>query len=207
MSRKKPIIGLCGGIGAGKSAVAAEFGRQGCLVVDSDELNRHVLRRPDVLNTLRSWWGDAVVGPNGEPDQRRIAGLVFADSDQKVRLEELVYPLIAELREAMIKTVGEDRTVKAIILDSPLLFESNLDRRCDSIVFVEASRAQRLQRLQQARNWDEAQLRQREQWQKPLDFKRSHSEFVVDNEGSPDRLSPQITEILDRVVSRHTVQS
>jgi dephospho-CoA kinase len=202
MSRKKPIIGLCGGIGAGKSVVAAEFERAGCLVIDSDRLNHEVLKRADVLATLRQWWGAEVVAANGEPNRRRIAEVVFADPAEKRRLEELVYPLIAELREGMIRMVSEDRAVQAVILDSPLLFESNLDRLCDTIVFVEASRSQRLQRLRQTRKWTEAQLRERERWQKPLDFKRSRSEFVLDNEGSPDRLRPQVADILEKVVSR-----
>ncbi|GAF79474.1 unnamed protein product, partial [marine sediment metagenome] len=51
MSRRKPIVGLCGGVGAGKSMVAKEFERLGCLVIDSDRLNHEVLRRPDVLQT------------------------------------------------------------------------------------------------------------------------------------------------------------
>jgi len=205
MTAKKPIIGLCGGIGAGKSRVATEFERLGCLVLDSDHLNHQVLRRPEVLATLREWWGDAVVGPAGEPDRERIAEIVFARSGERRRLEELVHPLIAAWRWDMITAAFEDQAVKAIILDSPLLFESNLDRLCDTIVFVDASWPRRLQRLQQGRHWTAEQLRQREQWQRPLDEKRLRSEFAINNEGPPDRLGPQVAEILQKIVSRHTV--
>ena len=207
MASKKPIIGLCGGIGAGKSQVAAEFEQLGCLVIDSDRLNHQVLSRPDVLATLREWWGADVVPPGGKPDRHRIAAIVFADPDQKQRLESLVYPLIATLRKAMIDAVSEDEAVKAVILDSPLLFESNLDELCDSIVFVEASLAQRLQRLRGSRNWDEAQLHQRERWQKPLAYKRSRSEFFVNNDGPPDQLRTQVIGILEKIASRHSTRS
>ena len=206
MSPKKPIIGLCGGIGAGKSLVAAEFERLGCAIIDSDRLNHEVLRRPEVLATLRQWWGDQAVTANGGPNRRRIAEIVFADAEQKRRLEELVYPLIAELREHMIKAVIERRAVKAVILDSPLLFESNLDRFCDTIVYVKASRAVRLRRLQRARDWNEEQLRRREQWQEPLASKRSRSEFVIDNQGPPERLRPQVIDILGRIVSSYAAK-
>ena len=60
-----------------------------------------------------------------------------------------------------------------------------------------------LQRLQQARAWTEDQLRQREQWLEPLTKKRSRSDFVVNNEGSPDRLRPQVVDILEKVVSQY----
>ena len=206
MTASKPIIGLCGGVGAGKSRVAEEFARQGCLVIDSDRVNHELLRRPDVVATLRQWWGDGILGPDGLPDRRRIAEIVFADPVQKQRLEALMYPLIDALRGSMILKVDEDRAVKAIILDSPLLFESNLDRHCDAIVFVDAHRSHRLQRLQQTRGWSAAQLAAREQWQLPLAEKRSRSDFRVDNDGPPDRLPPQVHDILDRVLARHAAR-
>ncbi|MFH1747924.1 MAG: dephospho-CoA kinase [Planctomycetota bacterium] len=203
MGRTQPIIGICGGIGAGKSLVATEFERLGCLVVSSDRLNHEVLRRPEVLAKLRNWWGDEVIAADGSPDRQRIAELIFADADKKRRLEDLVYPLIAQLRQDMINAVSEDQAVKAIILDSPLLFESNLDRLCDTILFVEIPREQRLRRLQQSRSWTEDQLRQRERWLIPLADKRSRCDFVINNEGTPDQLRPQVVDILKKVTSRH----
>jgi dephospho-CoA kinase len=206
MGLKKPIIGLCGGIGAGKSLVAAEFERLGCMIIDSDRLNHEVLRRPAVLATLREWWTDDVVDANGEPNRRRIAEIVFADGEQKQRLERLVYPLIAELREDMIRKVNEDQAAKAVILDSPLLFESNLDSLCDTIVFVETSRTKRLQRLKQSRHWSNEQLREREQWQEALTDKRSHSEFIINNDGPPEQLRPQVMNILGKIVTRNSAK-
>ena len=61
MKADKPIIGLVGGIGAGKSRVAAEFARQGCLVIDADRQNHEVLRRPEVTAQLVAWWGPGVL--------------------------------------------------------------------------------------------------------------------------------------------------
>lgn len=203
MSGRKPVIGLCGGIGAGKSRVAAEFERLGCFVIDSDRINHEVLGRPDVLATLRTWWGEEIATPEGAPDRRRIADIVFADAEQKLRLERLVHPLIVEVQAGMIRAVQEDQAVKAVILDSPLLLESNLDRLCDTVVFVDAGRACRLERLQQSRRWDEEQLREREQWQWPLADKRARSEFVIDNDGPPEQLRPQVTKVLELVQSRY----
>ena len=200
---KKPIIGLCGGIGAGKSRVAAEFEQLGCLVIHDDELNHEVLRRPDVRDTLRQWWGPEVIDPGGEPNRKRIAEIVFTDPVQKQRLEGLVFPLIARRRADMITTVKDRPAIKAIVIDSPLLFESHLDRECDSIVYVEASAARRLRRLRQARGWNTEELRRRERWQTPLDEKRSRAEFVVDNDGAVERLGSQVAVILQAIIARH----
>lgn len=203
MARKKPIIGLCGGIGAGKSRVAAEFEGLGCLVLDSDRLNHEVLRRREVLAQLREWWGEQVVTAEGSPNREQIAALIFTDAGRRQRLQGLVYPLIARLRADKILAANRDPAVKAIILDSPLLFESNLDRECDTVVFVDASLACRLLRLAEGRGWSEEKLRERERWQLPLADKRMRSEFVIDNEGPPERLRPQVIDILEKIVVQH----
>lgn len=200
----KPIIGLCGGIGAGKSQVAAEFERLGCLVIDSDRLNREVQKRPEVVQTLRSWWGDAVVGPDGCLRPDRIADIVFADEQQKRRLEACLHPLIARLREDKISEGLRNPAVKAIVLDSPLLLESNLDRLCTTIVFVDASEARRQERLRKTRGWDLPELRRREQWQRPLAEKRARADYVLHNDGTLAELRQQATDVLARIVSSHT---
>lgn len=202
MMSSKPVIGLCGGIGSGKSAVAAEFGRQGCLVVDSDRLSHEVLAGPAVVQELRRWWGDEVVSPDGKPDRGRIARIVFSSADEKRRLEGLLYPLISARRAAMIRAVEEDPAVKAIVLDSPLLLESRLDRHCDFIVYVEADEPQRIARVRASRGWNAEELRRRQDWQQPLEPKRARADFVVSNNGMLAQLGPQITDILNTILAR-----
>ena len=201
MRSSKPIVGICGGIGSGKSRVAAEFERQSCLVSDSDRLNHEVLETAAVQATLRGWWGDEVVAADGRTNRRRIGKIVFEDDAARVRLESLVYPLIDKRRQAIISRGLSDPSIRAIILDSPLLFESGLDRLCDRIVFVHADELTRLTRLQETRGWDRDQLRRRERSQKSNEYKRSHSDFEIDNNGPESRLRPQVIEILKQTVN------
>ena len=203
MERVKPIIGLCGGIGAGKTTVARELERLGGLLIDSDRLNHEVLRRPEVARTLREWWGAGVIGPDGAVDRKRIAELVFHDAEQKRRLESLVHPLIAGLRQDMINVGTGDPKVRAIILDSPLLLESNLDRLCHAVILVEASETQRLQRLHRTRGWDKRELRRREHWQLSLAEKRARSRHVVRNEGSIEQLRAQAEDVFEQILAEH----
>ena len=72
-SGRVPVIGLCGGIGAGKSAVAGILAELGCVVSDSDHEAAEVLAEPDVVETLRSWWGDAVLDSNGRANRAAVA--------------------------------------------------------------------------------------------------------------------------------------
>lgn len=200
MDCQKPVIGLSGGIGSGKSRVAAEFERRGCLVIDSDRLGRELLGEPAVIQTLREWWGAGVISPDGTIDRSRIAEIAFGDPAQKRRLEGYLHPLIADRRRHIISEVGHHAAIKAIVIDSPLLFESHLDRECDAVVFVDADEAERLRRVRETRGWDERELRRREQWQLPIDEKRARSGFVIDNQGPVERLDPQVDTILQALL-------
>ena len=204
MERDKPIIGLCGGVGAGKSTIAREFQRLGCRVIDSDEISRDILMRPDIIRTLTAWWGSEILRRDGRPDRRQIADLIFKDEDQKRRLESLLHPLILDQQEVIITGGIRDHKVAAIILDSPLLFESNLDRRCDAVVFVEACESLRLRRIESVRQWGVEELRRRESCQTPMAEKRARSRFSILNEGSIEQSRSQVVRVLQQVQAEYS---
>ena len=193
--RRLPVIGLAGGIGAGKSTVAKSFERHGCFVIDSDARARAALDRPDVRDTLVRWWGDSILAPDGRADRSKIAAIVFADPEQRARLERLVHPIVREDRAAMIREALA-AGARAAIVDAPLLFEAGVDAECDCVVFVDAPHEQRLDRVRQTRAWDEAELNRREASQLPLDDKRRRSRHIVDNSGKLGGIDTQIARIL-----------
>ena len=145
-----------------------------------------------------------VDAPIGQIDRRRVAEVVFEDAEQKRRLESLVHPLIVALQEDMISAGTGDPKVSAIILDSPLLLESNLDRLCHAVVFVEVSQPQRLRRLRESRGWDIQELRRRERWQMPLEDKRARSRFTISNEGTIEQLRSQIKDVFEQVLTEYS---
>jgi len=202
LSQRKPVIGLTGAIGSGKSRVAAALAELGCLVIDSDKLGHEVTEQPDVVRALAAWWGPDVLRPDGRLDRRKVAQIVFADRGEKTRLETLVHPLIAERRRAIIAGVDKHSAIKAIVLDSPLLLESNLACECDAVVFVHASDQQRLRRVRE-RGWDAQELARRDRWQLPVREKRARADFVIDNDGSPEAIGPQAARVLEQVLERH----
>ena len=201
--RAKPIIGLCGGIGSGKSLVAQELARLGAVVIDSDRLGHEALARPEVVARLREWWGAEVLDAGGRPDRARIARIVFGDGEARRRLEGLIHPLIAAARADIIRRSVEDPAVSAIVLDSPLLLEFALDRLCDEIVFVEASESARLERVERTRGWDVRELERRSGQQWPLERKRARASEVLVNEGSPDDLRARVADLFQRILARH----
>ena len=194
------VIGLAGGIGSGKSTVAAAFARRGCIVSDSDRQTDVALARQDVRDTLSAWWGPGVLTPEGAVDRRAVARIVFADPEQRRRLEGLIHPLVRQSREALIAQAAAARA-PAVIVDAPLLFEAGLDADCDAVVYVEAPRALRLERVRE-RGWDEAELDRREKAQWPLEQKRHRSDHVVVNAGHPEEIDRQVEGVLRAILSQ-----
>ena len=167
LARTKPIIGLAGGIGAGKSTVAKLLGEHQLAVIDSDQLNHQQLSDPEIVATLVDWFGPQMVDAVGQVRRDRMAKIVFDDPKQKARVEELLHPRVQVQREQLLRQHLADPTIRAVVLDSPLLFEVGLDRQCDCVVFVDAPDDQRLARVATERGWTAPQLRQREKLLKP----------------------------------------
>ena len=198
----KPIIGIVGGIGSGKSFVSKLFGEMGCLVVNSDDQVRAAYRDPRVIDTLRQWWGDGVISADGSVNKRAIGQRVFADPEQRQRLEGLLHPLVNAARERQMEAAANDPAVVAYVWDTPLLIETGLHESCDAIVFVDAPLETRLNRVRETRNWDAAELVRRENLQRGLDTKREISDHVVSNTADVDYARRQVREVLSRILAR-----
>lgn len=193
------VIGLAGGIGAGKSAVARELESRGALVLDSDSRAKAVLETPEAREALVSWWGADVL-KDGKVDRKRIADIVFADAEQRRRLEVFVHPRLHAARQMDIDAAAA-RGVRFVVIDAPLLQEAGVDKECDAVVFVDAPREQRLERVR-SRGWDDAELSRREAAQLPLSEKRARSTFVIENNGDLAALGKRVGELMREIEER-----
>lgn len=188
------VIGIAGGIGSGKSAVASLLAEFGCVVIDSDAEAKAALRRAEVIRALRQWWGESVLDASGAIDRKAVAKIVFADESQRLRLEGLIHPLIARSRIEQIERARREGRPGAVI-DAPLLFEAGLDAECDAVFFVDCPFEVRLSRVEASRGWEESELRRREKAQIPLEEKRRKADYVVVNTGDLSALRRQVTQI------------
>jgi dephospho-CoA kinase len=199
---KKPIIGIAGGIGSGKSFVANLFGELGCVVISSDEQVRDAYRDRRVVATLSQWWGDDVVTPAGEVNKRAVAARVFRDPAERQRLERLLHPMVNEARERVMRAAADNPKVVAFVWDTPLLFEAGLHEKCDAVVFVNAPLEVRRERVRTGRGWDAGELARRENSQMPLDSKLKLSQYVVENTADADAVRGQVRAVLSRILQR-----
>lgn len=170
------------------------------MVLRSDDHVREAYLRDDVKQQLRDWWGDGIFKPTGELDRSAVAKIVFNDPSQRQRLESYIHPIVNAEREQRMASARPE--VKAFIWDIPLLFEANLNNRCDCIIFIDAPEELRKQRVRQNRGWPAEELARRENLQIPLDKKRSLSDYVVSNTQDVGVVRSQIRDVFSRILTR-----
>ena len=195
----KPVIGLLGAPGAGKSTVARAFADCRCAVIDADQLAHLALEEQDVKDQLSQWWGDRVLDGSGRVDRKAVGRIVFADADELLRLEQLVHPRVHAGRARERQRAFADDAVRAVVEDCPLLLETGLDKQCDALVFIDCPLEIRLARLADSRGWDEAELKSREQRQVPLDIKRRSANYVISNGQAAAQLREQAEHVLQQL--------
>lgn len=196
----KPVIGLLGAPGSGKSLVARQLQQLGCAVIDADEIARQALDEPAVRDQLVTWWGSEVLDAAGKVSRQAVGAIVFKNPEQLAKLEALTHPRVHARRSALRKQFQADPAVKAIVEDCPLLLEKQLEGDCDVLVYVDAPRAVRLQRVKQTRGWSEAELLGREKNQWPLDTKRSRADYVVSNHAAESDTLAQVRSVLSQIL-------
>lgn len=194
---RRVVIGIVGGIGAGKSHVAKLLGELGAVVVDSDQLARSAYQDAEVRRAVVEQLGEGVLGADGLIDRRKVASIIFSDSQKRQALEAIIHPRIESQRIAISQAAPVG--TRAIVWDSPLLFESGLADRCDAIVMVDVSREERLRRVQENRGWSEAELDRREASQWPVEKKRKSATHVVENGADQEKLKRELKRLLDEL--------
>ena len=197
----KPIIGILGGIGSGKSTVAAEFARLGCKIIDADNITYELLDKKNVKEKIIASFGRSVLDSKGKIDHKKLADIVFTDGSKLSLLNGIVHPLVLERAEQLIEQYKHDRQAAAIVLDMPLLAEVGWDKRCDKLVFVDCERQIRINRAKKTGVFDENQLKIRENFQISLDNKASIADNVVNNNSDFSELVKQVADIFSCVVN------
>jgi dephospho-CoA kinase len=187
------VIGLTGGIGCGKTAVAACFARRGFQVVDADALAREVLASPACIAQMRARWGSSCLTGEGTPDRAWIAAKVFAEPAELAFLEGLTHPEVARRRAEAVA----DRS-KSYVVEIPLLFEKGLAAEFDSVVCVNCSEPVRLRRLE-LRGLKRSAAEARIKSQMPIDEKVKRSDYVIFNDGDLSFLDRQVDALVSRL--------
>jgi dephospho-CoA kinase len=174
-------IGLTGGIGSGKSTVAAELVRCGAVLVDTDAIARGIAAPGGAaINALRAAFGPAAIAPDGSLDRARMRALAFADAGVKARLEAILHPLIGHEARRQAEAAG----TAPIVFDVPLLTESSSWRaRVHRVLVVDCNVETQVQRVAQRPGWSEATARSVVAQQASRQRRRAIADAMIHNDG------------------------
>lgn len=190
------VIGLTGPSGAGKGAVSTLFAEYGIPVIDADSVYHELLVPPSpCLDALCIEFGASILFPDGTLNRKKLAEIVFGDPNALQRLNELSHRFVMEeIRNQLKKLRNQDRL--AAVIDAPQLFEAGADRDCNLVISVLADKRLRLERIIERDGIDAESAMRRIDAQRSDEFFRTHSNYIIENNGSIDHLRPEVKRIL-----------
>ncbi len=179
------LVGLTGGIGSGKSAVADIFEECGIPVLRADTIARELMSTdPDLMAAIRAEFGDQAYAADGVLNREYLADAIFGNPERLAAMNALVHPrTIAE--QGVRAQVLVESGYRVVACEAALIFESGGEGRFDYIVVVDADRETRLRRAAQRDGVTEQDIARREAAQIPAEQKVEQADFVIRNDGTP----------------------
>jgi dephospho-CoA kinase len=186
-------IGLSGGIGSGKSTVAAVFAELGALIVDSDKIAREVVEpgTPGLAQLVEAF-GAEILAEDGTLDRPKLAAKVFGDDEARKQLNAITHPLVAARSQELMEAAPPEQVV---VRDIPLLVELGLAPFFHLAVIVDAPPEERLRRLTETRGMSREDALARIRSQASDDARRAAADILLDNSGPPDDLRGKVREL------------
>ena len=188
-----PVVGIVGGVSAGKSSVVRNILDLQLCVCDADLMGHELLLTNDIRKKLKSRFGDDIFDHAGFVLRHRWGEKVFGDSPEQTN----------NRNEILLSIKQAPQDADAIILDAALLLEAGWADECDAVIFIDTPLELRQQRAAADRGWSAEDLQRREASQWSLLKKRQHAQFAVDNSRSVAVAAEQMKFVLGEIIERH----
>lgn len=195
---KSVVVGLTGGIAAGKSTLRKELEKIGFIAIDADQIAREIVEpETEGLQAIKRNFGEDYL-IDGKLNRSKLGELVFEDSNQLAKLNSILHPLIKkELRKQIevLKFNGETK----ILLEVPLLFETGIESLCDYTITLEIERKTQIERLQQRNGFSRKHAIDRIESQSSPDFRKSKADLVIENAENVESSKQQVIKYFEKI--------
>ena len=189
-----PVIGLTGGIATGKTTVSHKLQEEGFAVINADHLVKDIYALPETFEFIRSEFPDVI--KNEQIQFPLLRQFVFANSENKVKIENFIYARLAQAFNAAFNKFDHPQM---IIYDVPLLFEKSLQPLFDMTVLVYAPREIQRTRLMKRDNVLEEMAETMLKSQMDIEEKKAKADFIIDNSKSESELAKEINRLLHKL--------
>jgi len=193
MDKKKLIVGVTGGLCAGKTTVSKLFSRFGAKVLDADEFSHSALNQPRIKKRIINLLGEGVVS-GGRIDRKKVRQIVFNNKALLMKLSAAVHPYVKK----KMKERAERCRSELVVWDVPLLIESGMHRSVDVVVLVACGRQQQLRRAKR-RGIESGEALKIINSQMPFSKKRRLADFIINNNTGIDNTEKQARAVFNRL--------
>ena len=185
-------VGLTGGIASGKSLVAKFFKDLGAHIIDADRIVHDLLESDqEACKEILDFFGKEIMRSDKSIDRRKLGDIVFNDAKKRVWLNNCLHPRVFSVYKGQVQLLCDRQPDCIVVLDAALLIETGFHRGMDRVIVVYAKLDQQIERLISRDKFTREQALARISSQMPLDEKRGHADFVIDNTGSREHTEQQ----------------
>ena len=198
------IAGLTGNYGMGKSAVLQMFRELGAVTIDADWVVQQLLREKQVLKKIKTLLGAGVFDKQGNLDKSKIAQRIFRNKSLRLKLEDLLHPLVFERIDDFFKKTKDGN--KVFIVEAPLIFERGYEGRFDKMIAVFTKEITAINRLSMLGILPKDVI-ERLKCQLPIKEKIKKSDFVIDNRMNPEKTKKQVTAVYKELLKETKIKN
>ena len=176
------LVGVTGGMGSGKTLVAAIFLEFGAYILDADAICRKLVEPGQpALKEISESFGKTIVNKLGNLDRKKLAQVIFGDLKKKKELENILHPRVFEFEKLEYKNICQRDPKALVIIDAALLIESGNYMKMDKVIVVNTDRKTQIERVIKRSGWDQDEVVARIDNQMPIKEKIKYADFVLDN--------------------------
>ena len=202
------VIGLTGGIAAGKSTVAARLAQHGAIIIDADQLARDAVAPGSAgLAAVVERFGSAVLGADGGLDRAALGAIVFTDAQARAALNAIVHPEVHRLYRERVDAAFAANPQAIVVYDVPLLVEARAADEFTLVVVAHAPAEVRVDRLVALRGLDRASAQARVQAQASDAERLALADVVIDTSGTLESTIEQVDALWQRLVAERAART
>lgn len=194
------IIGITGGVGAGKSEILRYLQeKHGAVIIEADKVGHFVMEPGQTCyEQIKAYFGSEILSPDGTIDRGKLGKIVFSDAERLEKLNSIVHPAVKQCILAEIEKEKQCQSTEIYVIEAALLLEDHYDEVCDEVWYIHTEAQVRKERLKRSRGYDDEKIAGIMANQKsPEEFKRA-CQAVIDNSGDLTETCRQIDRQLGR---------
>ena len=194
------LVGVTGGMGSGKTLVAAIFLEFGAYILDADAICRKLVEPGQpALKEISESFGKTIVNKFGNLDRKKLAQVIFGDLKKKKELENILHPRVFEFEKLEYKNICQRDPKALVIIDAALLIESGNYMKMDKVIVVNTDRKTQIERVMGRTGWNRDEVVARIDNQMPIKEKIKYADFILDNFSDKISLRKKVKDLYEKL--------